>query len=204
MNCRPALLAVLMCVASLHAQQKPSKITGPASQVVEDSQLYRNAAFGFRCRVPYGWVDRIRDMQAGNEAGKGEVLLAIFERPPQAAGDTINSAVLIAAESASSYSGLKTAADYLGPLNEATTAKGFKPAADPAEITIDGRTLIRADFTKALSDKLTMHQSTLVLLQKGQIVSFTFIAGSDDEIDQLVENLSFGAPRTGPRPAQKR
>ncbi len=36
-----------------------------------------------------------------------------------------------------------------------------------------------------------MHQSTLILLAKGQIVSFTFIAGSEDEIDDLIEGLHF-------------
>jgi len=52
---------------------------------------------------------------------------------------------------------------------------------------------VRADFTKPRSDKLTMHQSTLVLLAKGQIVSFTFLAGSEDEVNDLIESLHFGS-----------
>jgi hypothetical protein len=36
-----------------------------------------------------------------------------------------------------------------------------------------------------------MHQSSLVLLRKGYVVSFTFIAGSLDELDELIEKLSF-------------
>jgi hypothetical protein len=204
MNCRPVLLAVSVCTSALCAQHKPSKTANPASQVVADSQLYRNVSFGFRYKMPYGWVDRTKDMQEGNETGKGEILLAVFERPPQAAGDTVNSAVVIARESAATYPGLKRAEDYLGPLNDVTVAKGFKSAGDPAEIMIGGRTLIRADFRKALNEKLMMHQSTLVLLQKGQIVSFTFIAGSEEEIEQLVENLGFGATRIRPQPVEKR
>ena len=38
-----------------------------------------------------------------------------------------------------------------------------------------------------------MRQCTLVLLAKGQIVSFTFIAGSEDELDDLMDGLHFGA-----------
>jgi hypothetical protein len=141
-------------------------------------------------------VDRTKEMQEGNDASQGEVLLAVFERPPQAAGDTINSAVVIATEKATTYPGLKKAEDYLGPLTELTAAKGFKLEGDPSEIEIDSQRMLRADFSKALNDKLTMHQSTLVLLSKGRIVSFTFIAESADALDNLIEGISFSAPKS--------
>jgi len=197
MNRSLALLVLGWALASPAQQSRPVHPSGP-SNPAQDSQLYRNSTLGFGYRIPFGWVDRTKDMQEGSEAGKGEILLAIFERPPQAAGDTVNSAVVIATESASSYPGLKTAADYVGPLNEVTAAKGFKSAGDPTEVTIDGRTLVRADFVKALSEKLTMHQTTLVMLAKGQIVSFTFIAGGEEEVDDLIDGLSLAAQRSRP------
>ena len=43
-----------------------------------------------------------------------------------------------------------------------------------------------------------MHQSTLVLLTKGQILSFTFIAASDDELDELMDGLHFDAAKSSP------
>lgn len=196
----PSLFLLLLPVA--YAQQKTMKPGAPAAKSTDTAQLYRNAMFGFRYRIPYGWVDRTTDLQAqdqqnGDESSKsesqkeesnnGEVLLAVFERPPEAAGDSVNSAVVIASEDTASYPGLKTAEDYLDQLDEITTGKGFKPDGDPEEVTIDSRSVIRADFTKALNDKLTMYQSTLVLLAKKQIVSFTFIAGSKDEIDELID-----------------
>jgi hypothetical protein len=143
-------------------------------------------------------------MKEGDEAGKSELLLAVFERPPEAAGDTINSAVVIASESTASYPGLKTAEDYLGPLSELATAKGFKPDGEPYAIEVESRQLVRADFIKALSlkstsDKLSMRQCTLVLLAKGQIVSFTFIAGSEEEVDDLMDGLHFSAVRSPAR-----
>ena len=55
--------------------------------------------------------------------------------------------------------------------------------------------MVRADFSKALNDKLTMHQATLVLLSKGQIVSFTFIADSLDAVNDLIDGLSFSSPK---------
>lgn len=192
------LLVASTVTLSLHGQQKPAKPAVPPSKPSTDAQLYRNPAFGFRFRIPYGWVDRTKEMQDGNESGKGEVLLAVFKRPPQAAGDTVNSAVVIAAESSASYPGLKSAEDYLEPLTELTTAKGFKPAGDPSVIEIDGRQLVRADFTKPLNDKLNMHQTTLFLLARAQIVSFTFVAGGEDEVNDLIQELGFTPSKSRP------
>ena len=72
---------------------------------------------------------------------------------------------------------------------------GFKPDGDPSEIEISTKRLVRADFSKALNDKLTMHQSTLVLFAKSQIVTFTVIAESADAANELIDGLSFSAPK---------
>ncbi len=204
MPCRLATIAVIALGQSLIAQtqSKPAPVAKQAAKPAathEDAQLYRSTTFGFRYQIPYGWVDRTKQMQEGNEAGKGELLLAVFERPPEATGDTINSAVVIASESAASYPGLKKAEDYLGPLTELATAKGFKADGEPYALEVEGRQLVRADFVKTMNDKLTMRQSTLVLLAKGQIVSFTFIAGSEDELDDLMDGLHFSAAKSSAR-----
>jgi hypothetical protein len=208
------MIAVIALALTLTAQtQRKTTPTPPAKSAThnEDAQLYRNPTFAFRFQVPYGWVDRTKEMQEGNEAGKAELLLAIFERPPQATGDTINSAVVIASESVASYPGMKKGEDYLGPLTELATSKGFKPEGEPYALQVESRQLLRADFTKPLSaktingetsnvetsnDKLTMRQCTLVMLAKGKIVSFTFIAGSEDELDDLMDGLHFGAAKS--------
>jgi len=191
-----ATAAALILNPLTQAQSKAAPVAKPAATPTEDSQLYRNSTFGFRYRIPYSWVDRTKEMQQGNEAGKAEVLLAVFERPPEATGDTINSAVVFAAESAASYPGLKRAEDYLGPLTELATAKGFKAEGEPYALEVESRRLLRADFIKPIevkttNAKLTMRQCTLVLLAKNQIVSFTFIAGSEDELDDLMDGLHF-------------
>jgi hypothetical protein len=187
----------------LTAQAQRKTASAPAAaqpaKPDEDAQVYRNSTFGFRCQIPYGWVDRAKEMQEGNEAGKSELLLAVFERPPEATGDTVNSAVVIASESAASYPGLKTAEDYLGPLTELATASGFKPDGQPYALEVESRSLWRADFVKTIGDKLAMRQCTLVLLAKGQIVSFTFIASGEDELDDLMDGLHFGAAKSAAR-----
>jgi hypothetical protein len=180
--------------------------TKPAPAATEDPQLYRNPTFGFRYQIPYGWVDRTKEMQAGNEVNKAELLLATFERPPETTGDTVNSAVVIASEAVASYPGLKKAEDYLGPLTELATAKGFKADGEPYPLEVESRQLLRADFIKSLAvtttdavnrtnDKLTMLQCTLIMLAKGRIVSFTFIAGSEDDLDDLMDGLHFGVAK---------
>src|SRR5689334_19020649 len=105
-----------------------SSLPGPGAT---SDGVYHNPSFGFSYKLPFGWVDRTREMQddlhpASNDAAKALLLLSVFERPPQATGDTINSAVVITAERLSAYSGMKTAMDYFGPLTELATGKGLQ------------------------------------------------------------------------------
>lgn len=194
------LWLVGLSLAAAAQQGAPTKPGNAARNAQDLREIYRDAKLGFRYHVPYGWVDRTETMRQGASGDQGGVLLAVFERPPEANGDTVNSAVVIATENATSYPGLKKAEDYLGPLTELVTAKGMKADGDPTVIRIDARELVRADFTKALNDKLTMHQATLILLEKGQIVSFTFIADSDDAVEELMDELHFGAKvESGPK-----
>jgi hypothetical protein len=192
MNFFIATLVVLASSISLRAQtpQKPASFSAESA-----TSIYRNSTFGFRYRIPYGWVDRTKEMQQGNDAAKGDVLLAVFERPPQATGDTVNSAVVIAAERTAAYPGVKKAENYLDPLTELTISQGFKPDGDPMELEVGPQRMVRADFSKALNDKVTMHQATLVVLSKGQILSFTFIAGSVEAINDLIDEISFSTPK---------
>lgn len=167
--------------------------------------VYRDPHFGFSYKVPFGWVDRTAEMQnsdssqAATDPAKAQVLLGVFERPPETTGDTVNSAVVIAAESTSSYPGLKTAADYFGLLEEVVTAKGLKVVNEPYQFPIGAKQLAREDFSKDLG-KLTMQQATLVMLAKGYVVSFTFIGGSEDEVEELLEGVSFPTAQTSGSP----
>jgi hypothetical protein len=133
------------------------------------------------------------------EAGKSIVLLSVFERPPEATAEGVNSAIIIAAESAASYPGMKTAADYFGPLTEVTTSKGFKVVEEPYEFAVGGKALARSDFSKEVSGA-TLYQASLVTIEKGYALSFTFLGSTKDNVDALIEGLSFGAPAAHPKP----
>jgi hypothetical protein len=193
-----AAAAVVLVATSLLAQERAQpkasaqpahpKSTLPAAGAISDG-VYRNPSFGFSYKIPFGWVDRTADMQDDSVDGsKSRLLLAVFERPPDATGDTINSAVVIAAEPLAV--GQKTASEYFESLAELTSAKGFQAAGDPQEISIGITNLVRGDFTMARG-KLTMRQTSLVALEKGYAISFTFITGGDDDVNELVEKLNF-------------
>ncbi|MEP6645201.1 MAG: hypothetical protein ABJA69_11935 [Acidobacteriaceae bacterium] len=173
------------------SQATHHKRPNPAEAEGFSDGIYRNPSFAFTYKIPFGWVDRTQDMQQGSEDGQSKVLLSIFQRPPEARGEEINSAVVIVSESASSYRGLKTAADYFGPVQELTIAKGFKVIQEPYPVSLGTKTLVRGDFSKPRG-ALTMFQSSLVILEKKTVVSFTFIGGSEDEVNGLIENLRFG------------
>ena len=197
-----ALVAPLIVIAQQPAKPAspnpaPHPAASPATAGSVVDGTYRNPFFNFSYRLPFGWVDRTEAMQEGSEPGKSMVLLAVFERPPEASGKTINSAVVIAAESVSSYPGLKTAADYFGPLTELTTGKGFKVENEPYSFAVGAKNLVRADFSRE-TNGLSMWQSSVVMLEKGYIVSATFIGGTEDEVDGLAQRLSF--PPRRPKP----
>jgi len=190
--------------------------------------LYRNKTLGFTCKIPAGWVLRTDEMNAPPDndenqpsasSGKpddrsqaaatekrpeptpsatGRVLLAAFSRPPEAHGQEVNSSIVIAAEPVTTYPGLTDAAQYFGPIIEVAQAQGFAMDEDPYEIAIGTRTLVRGDFHKDVGTRV-LRQSTLAMLSHGYAVSFTVIAGTEEDIEELIDELDFqGSSRVGP------
>ena len=121
-----------------------------------------------------------------------KVLLAAFSRPPQAKGEDVNSSILIAAESASSYPGLRSPRNISNRSSKSPKAQGFALEEDPYDIAIGSKTLVRGDFHKDVGSRV-MHQSTLVMLAHGYAISITIIGGTDDEVEDLVDGLSFSS-----------
>jgi hypothetical protein len=206
----PSIFLLMVLAGVLHAQSPTSSSSSrPRSEQSRTSApdpgsiangLYHNSFFGFDYKLHFGWVDRTTEMRQdssedSNDPKKSILLLAAFEHPPEVAGDTVNSAVVVAAEAVSSYPGLQNAEQYFGPVTELTKSKGFAVVNEPYEFRVGATQLVRGDFSKPLGS-LTMHQSTLVMIEKGFVVSFTFIAGSEDEVDQLIAGLSFGRKET--------
>jgi hypothetical protein len=107
----------------------------------------------------------------------------------------VNASILIAAESIASYPGLKDAAQYFGPVTEIAKARGFEIDEEPYEFVVGTKTLVRGDFEKNVGTRV-MRQSTLVMLARGFAVSFTFIGGTEDEVEELVQGLSFGVGKS--------
>ncbi len=182
------------------------------------NSVYRNKSLALSCKIPDGWVLRTEEMNADadNSPEKAEkspekspekkdspdpapsagakVLLAAFSRPPEARAEDVNSSILIAAEPAASYPGLKEAAQYFGPLTEVAKAQGFTMDEDPYEIAIGTKTLVRSDFHKDVGTRV-MHQSTLVMLSHGYAVSITIFAGTEDDVEELIDGLTFSPSR---------
>jgi hypothetical protein len=187
----------------------PAAASRDAGSVVNG--VYRNPSFAFACKIPAGWVLRTDEMNsrddeatttnkakpATNKANAGRVLLAAFSRPPEARGEDVNSSILIAAESVEAYPGLKDAAQYFGPVSEIAKAQGFEIDGEPYEFVVGTKTLARADFQKDVGTRV-MRQSTLAILARGYAVSFTFIGGTEDEVEELINGLSFTAAQKSP------
>ena len=128
------------------------------------------------------------------DAKGGKVLLAAFSRPPEARAEDVNSSIVIAAESAAAYPGLKEAAQYFGPLTEVAKAQGFKVSEEPYEFAVGTKTVPRADFQRDTGSRV-MRQATIAMLVRGWAVSITFIGGTEDEVEELVSGLSFAGAK---------
>ncbi len=183
----------------------PKHARKPAESAFDSGSIangvYRNKTLALSVKIPAGWVLRTEEMNARDEQPSGDtksaqssakVLLAAFSRPPEARAEDVNSSILIATEPISTYPGLKDAAQYFGPLTEVAKAQGFSIDEDPYEIAVGAKNLVRADFHKDVGSRV-MHQSTLALLSHGYAVSITIIAGTDDEVEDLIGSLSFTA-----------
>ena len=179
--------------------------------------FYTNKTFAFTCKIPPGWVLRTDELNAREEkkeedkkaedksgdtptaaqppaasSAGARVLLAAFSRPPEAHGEDVNASILIAAESASAYPGLQEASQYFGPLIEVAKAQGFILDENPYDAAVGTKTMVRGDFHKDVGSRV-MRQSTLAMLSHGYAVSITIIGGTDDEVEDLVDGLTFTA-----------
>src|SRR5581483_4884270 len=130
-------------------QASPSAHSSKGSTTAPDpgsihGQLYRNRTFGFSYKIPFGWVQRTTDMR-----------------------ESVNSAVVVTAESLSSYPDLDRAVDYFDVLDEVTSGKSFKVLNPPYEFPVGPKKLARGDYIKPIGNDVTMYQGSLVLLEKG-------------------------------------
>jgi hypothetical protein len=162
--------------------------------------VYRNTTFQISYKIPYGWVERTDEMRSTPQEENSYLLLAAFERPPQAASDSVNSAIVITAESLAEYPGLERAVDYFDIVDEIATNKGLKVLNPPYQFPVGTKKLARGDYSKKITDETTMYQGCLVMLSHGYAVLFTFIAGSEDELESLIMDLKLGANPTRKAP----
>ena len=191
--------------AAKHGKKPAAAIDSGLDAGTVSNGFYRNKALALSCKIPPGWVLRTDEMNAHEEENDkpdpgqppttpasstdARVLLAAFSRPPEARAEDVNSSILIAAERAAAYPGLKDAAQYFGPLTEVAKAQGLTMDEDPYAIAVGATTLVRGDFHKDVGTRV-MHQSTLALLSHGYAVSITLIAGTEDEVEQLIDGLT--------------
>ena len=200
---------------SQHSSSQTPK-SAASSSAIDDGAVtngvYRNKSLGLSYKIPDGWVLRTEEMNAredesdsktseqtpspqgtqrnAQDNNKGRVLLAAFSRPPEAKGEDVNASIVIAAESVTIYPGLKEAAQYFGPLTEVATAQGLSVDEEPYEIAVGSKTLVRGDFHKDVGSRV-MRQSTLVFLAHGYAVSITVIGGTEDEVEDLIDAVTF-------------
>src|SRR5271157_2570568 len=79
------VLLVIPLIAVAQTRSKPAPV--PPTKPAADEQLYRNTNFGFRFQIPYGWVDRTREMREGDSPDKGDAQPEKPETKEKSAGE---------------------------------------------------------------------------------------------------------------------
>jgi hypothetical protein len=204
-------MCFLLCLVSVLRAQTPAQSSSakPANRPSADATLdpgavinnvYRNKMLGLAYKIPEGWVLRTDEMNTADEeknpdpaksaeAGS-KVLLAAFSRPPLAKGEDVNSSIVISAQSAAAFPGLKDVAQYFPLVVEAAKAQGFTEDEEPYEFAMGTKTLGRADFHRDKGTRV-VHQSTLAVLSHGYAISIAITGGTEDEIEELIDAINF-------------
>jgi hypothetical protein len=203
--CSALLTALTVSAQDTSSSSAPKHTSKPTGTNLDSgtitNDVYRNKTLALACKIPEAWVLRTEEMNSSSDKKDApdpapastsgpKVLLAAFSRPPEARAEDVNSSILIAAEPTASYPGLKDAAQYFGPLSEVAKAQGFTADEDPYEIAVGAKTLVRRDFHKNIGTRV-MRQSTLAMLSHGYAISITIIAGTEDEVEGLIDGLTF-------------
>jgi hypothetical protein len=193
-------LFVMLGLAAAAGQQRSSKHAAGHSGIdagAVENGVYHNAALGFECVVPAGWVLETEQMATAPATtdGKALVLFSAFARTPHSEGAGVNASILIAAERQPSDPDVDTPLEYLVLLKEAAKQGGLELTQPPREIP--AAHLWRADFASdPESSGPLQYQISEVMLARGYFVSFTFVADTQQGAENLLSNLHFITPRS--------
>ena len=91
---------------------------------------------------------------------------------------------------------MKTAADYFESLSRADHGQRLPGRRRASRVFGGNHEAGARRLQQSARGTLTVRQTSLVMLQKGYAVSFTFIGGSEDEVNELIEKLSFATAKT--------
>ena len=157
-----------------------------------DEGLYRNPEFGFTYQVRYGWVDRTEAMQPADNDSSA-VPTAARRLRTSARGRRRRRQLRCdhRRRECRRLSRPQNRRRLHRPAHRTHHLQRIQRRPRiPTNFLSAPQTLVRGDFTKDRG-QLTMYQSSLVMLRKGSIVSFTFIGGSEDEVEELIEKVDF-------------
>lgn len=197
MRCLAAALVLSVLVSGASAQTHKPASAAPDLGWLQGG-IYTNKFFRLSYELSPGWSDQTAQMrkQVRGE-GKSFLLLSVFEKPAPEPGSA-NASVTILAESQSLYPEVDSGDDYLAVLGDLAAKKGLSAAGDPVAAGPPGREFYRQDFEGAGTPPV--YQSSFAAVARGYIVSVTLIAGTRQQLDELVARLRLAPP---PAPARK-
>jgi hypothetical protein len=166
-------------------------------------KFYTNNFFHFSLPIPGGWKVLGNDVDLGDKAAKGDVLLLMGTVDRQTHGTRW---ISISAINLPSGSGSITAEDYLKRIAYAFKLGSSKhiekgstpwlPTGEPTEISVGGRRMARLDMTGQVNG-ISARWSQIAIVERGYLMLFQFYDPVEDapgiQAAQSINSLHFFA-----------
>jgi hypothetical protein len=181
------ILLFAICFSVAYSLGQKGTFSPEASNVV--GNVYSNSYFGFSYRIPTGMTSNLGTFRRRIKAGEHErtyVLLSAFSSVPPSKA---RPGVVIMADEASPYGGLKDGAAYLKRITGTMIAQGWSVSGRPSERAFGGKKFFRADYEK-LGGPFPVYEASVCTVLKGYALDFVFSSGSESGIESQVLSLN--------------
>ena len=184
--CILALAGLLQGTGSI-----PATATNPDGGQVNKG-IYQNTFFGLSYRLPEQLKVNTDEHKSASRAADSDnhhassfILLNASEDTKEA---KVKEGVMVIADKADFYGGLRNGNDYLERLTSYYARQGSDVIHSSVECSYAGKQFFRGDYARPGTTKI-VYMSALVTVRRGYALSFIFTAGSRERLEELVGTL---------------
>lgn len=187
---RALVLAALLTL--MQGATSSSNTAGTPESGLVEKGTYGNSYFGLSYRPPQQLKINTDEYKRESKAGeqdknrdKSYVLLSAHE---VTAKIKVRDGVVLVADDAANYGGLKDGSEYLRRMTRFYKSEGADVLHDSTPVTFAGHPFFRGDYRRAGLRQAT-YMTAIATVRRGYALCFIFTSGSPEGIESLVGSL---------------